>query len=751
MVQFMVRRTLMAGVASAALVCASQTAWAQAAPAEPPAAQSTQAEVDENSGGLQDIFVTATRTSTNIQRTPIAVTALTTEALQERGARSLLDLNSFTPSLSVGNTSGQATSGGYAIRGMGVNGSSSAAVGIYVDDVYFSSSAGNLLRLIDVERIEVLRGPQGTLFGRNTIAGAVQFITNKPTQEFGGYVDGTVGRYDRADIQGAINLPVTRTLAVRLTGASQRKDGYVLDEFNQIYRGAERYSQIRVQGRWEPMESLTVDLKGDFFRQRSNGQAIRVTAINPNALFIGLGALGGETRPYDDRYLSRSRYSFAGFGSPEFARQKFEVYQGVVNYDVTENFHLKSITAYTKASNSTAYDTDSTPLNFVSVTPDDNTAKVFTQEFQASGSALDERLKWTTGVYYYDSRSRSQSGILSIGLDAFPLDPASRSNVESKAVYGQATFNFTEALSVTGGLRYSKETSTDFVEGTAPGSSMFKNTSPLIGINFQATERALFYAKASRGFRAGGFTADARLPGNGLGFGPETAWTYEAGARLDLFDRRLRLNPTVFQTDWKSIQFNLLIPTAGQIILATANAGDARIRGVELEGQLIATDRLSFNFAGSYLDAEYTRVPALTYSAYPEGVLGPVVTLPNLTRDTELQRTPKYKISVGGRYVLPLKGGQKITLSGDYTYTDRQRSAVTISDSVEMPSYHLVNSRLQFDSADEMWSAALFVTNLTNEYYLTGGVDYAGGFTAGARVENPARPREWGLQATVRF
>ena len=392
---------------------------------------------------------------------------------------------------------------------------------------------------------------------------------------------------------------------------------------------------------------------------------------------------------------------------------------------------------------------------------------MLTQELRLTGESLSNRLHWTVGGYYYDSSERQDPGqaiVLGFGPPTLAFgDP--QTDVTSEAVYGQATYNLTEMLSLTGGLRYSHETNTGRLIGqTSPVSETFTNVSPHVGANLQLNPDIMLYVAASEGFRAGGLTPNAALPGGGLAFGPETAWTYEAGARMEFLDHRLRVNPTFFFTDWKDIQFNVLIPTATTVVAATQNAGDAQIKGFELESQFAVTDRLSLTGSMSLLDGHYTRVGNLTRTIYPFGFLatfpnpvtglilpGSSVTLPNLTLKSPLQRAPRAKFAVGVTYSHPLPGGAKLVGSLDYSWTDKQSSAVTIDDAVELPAYGLLNGRLEYDSPDGRWSVAGFATNLTNAFYLIGGVDFAKGYTTGTKELDPGRPREFGVELRTQF
>jgi iron complex outermembrane receptor protein len=718
---------------------------------------------------LEEVVVTATRIETDLQRTPVAVTALSGETLQRLSVSTLLDVANYVPSLSIGSRSGtSAAEGSMSIRGMGIDATGSqAAVGVYVDDVYFSSIAGNLISLLDVDQVEVLRGPQGTLFGRNTIAGAIQYVTREPDNVFGGYGIATAGNFDRKDIQGALNIPLGDTFAMRIVGASTDIGGFDRDLFTGIERGADRTETARIKARWTPNDRLTVDLKAEYSHESTNGRAVGIGAVNPNAEFVGLAELFGETRPLNNSYLSTSNYSFPGFNAPDYFDFYFWVGQGVVKYQLTDDINLKVITAYSSYLNRLAQDFDNTPLSILSSLASHDHTGVFSQEVQLNGKSLSDRLKWTAGAFYYDSQLRDDPGeaiVLGFGPPMYPYgNPATY--ISSEAVFGQVTYNLTDPLSVAAGLRYSRETNKSWLIGaTSPVPVTFTNTSPHLGLNFQVNNDAMLYLSASEGFRAGGVTPSAALPGNELPFNPETAWTYEAGARLEFLDRRLRVNPTFFFTNWKDIQFNVLIPTATTVVAATANAGNAQIKGFELESQFAVTDRLLLMSAISLLDGHYTSVENLTRTIYPFGFLaslpnpetgqvlpGSAVAVPNISLDSPLQRMPKTKIYVGAQYSQPFVAGSRLVGNVNYAWTAQQQSAVTIGDSVTMPSYGLLNARLAYVTADERWSVALYGTNLTNKFYLIGGVDFAAGYTVGTQELDLARPREYGIELKARF
>jgi iron complex outermembrane receptor protein len=754
------KQLLSAPVCAAVVAAVAVVLGAHTSAAAQPAASAT----------LTEIVITAQRTETSLQETPVSITAFSSEALNERGITSMLDMSAFVPNLQVGSRMGSAgTQGGYAIRGVGINATgSSPSVGIYVDDVYFPSISGNLLGLFDVQRVEVLRGPQGTLFGRNTIAGAVQYLTVKPSTEgFSGFAEATGGDFSRADFSAALNIPLGDTVAARLSVATRKRDGYVHDDLNNIDRGSDDTKDGRLQLRWTPTDKLTVDFKTEVLEQKSNGRAVTVLLIQPTAFLVGRATRGGppaerETRPYTSSLASTGNYQFPGFNGPEYFKFNHRVVQGAIDYQISDNLTLTAISAFSHSKRDSASDPDNTPLSIIHVTNLDE-GDLFTQEVRLAGKS--DRFNWTTGVYYYDE-TRDSSGTANIGLSPTgPFGVANEIKSKAYALYAQGTYDFTERWSGTLGARYSSEkvdarAVVPYVVNppiagfnTQPsGSDTYEDTSPYVGLNFQVNPDVMTYAKATKGFRAGGFNF-ANPPTGMARFNQESAWTYELGARMEFMDKRLRVNPTVFQNTWKDIQFNALLPPAN---IFTKNAGDAKIKGAELEMQFAASDRWLLDGSISLLSGHYTRIdPQVTLAfLYPNGSFagpapGPGTPVPvtDLTLDDDLQQAPERKYTAGARYTLPLGSGGRVVANGNYAWVDTIRSAITRTNFVQLPSYGLFNAQVQYIAADDRWSLGLSGTNLADEYFRIGGVNFING--PGPLTADPGRPRE--VAVTFRY
>lgn len=753
------KKTILLGASAVAF-------WATGAQAQQSDVQP--AEEAEGNAALDEIVVSATRSTSLLQTTPIAVTALSQGAIQERGVTNLADVAAFVPGLSIGTGQGLgAGTANIAIRGIGVSsGDSDGAVGTYVDDVYFASGRGNILGLMDTSRVEVLRGPQGTLFGRNTIAGAILYVTNAPTQEFEGYVTGTVGSFERTDLEAAINVPVSSTFALRFAGRYANRDGYVFDEFSRINRGSEETAAGRVRALWTPTERLTIDLKFEHVNFENNGRAALnpVGGIFPNAFFgraaAGVGGFvpqtlrtnGPSTAPgsfWESNNFRPGDFSADGFDAPDFFKFRQSLLQSTIEYELSDTATLKSITSISWFKHELASDIDQTPLNILSIIDPNFRTRAFTQELQITGSLADGALRYTGGIYYFNRLStqtptRSQRSPFFLAspfaAETVRIDGEPSNKNESIAAYAQASYDITDALTATVGLRYSREDVTGELR-VVPGSTTsqtFDDFSPHFGLDFRATDDLFFYAKASKGFRAGGFTLNPALPGGSIAFTPETAWTYELGMRLTALDRRLRFNPTIFQTDWSDIQFLDNGFFNNTLIVLTRNAGDARIRGGELESEFAATDNLTLRGSFAYTDAQYTRVAVSLTTGQPITSL-----------NQPLSRAPEFKYTIGARYTLPLNIAGEVTANADYNWVDEQESAVRPVNTVTMPSVGLLNARLQYTSENRRFSVAVFGSNLTNEFYLLGGTRFGNEGSVFADTLDVARPREIG--AEVRF
>ena len=364
---------------------------------------SAQDQTATSATGLEEVLVTAQRRSESLQETPIAVTALSTEALVSRNVLTTQDLMRVTPGLQVstqtaGNSGGSAT---FFLRGLGQQRSgngSEPAVGIYIDDFYFPSLQGSAFSILDVEQVEVLRGPQGTLFGRNTIGGAIRYTTHKPSSDFEGNVVGTFGSLGRTDVSGVLNVPMGDKAAARLTLGRLETDGYVKPDTGGDDTGGSETQMARLQLRLTPTDALTIDIGGQYTKQDLDGFAwVQPGPIAPRPgtlpfVWNSIPPLGG-VNPYDSRYESRCDYCQAGTRLRESATSKVSSANATVAWDISANLKLKSLTGWIDVDSISYSDLDGSPLPIFEPTAIASD-RALSQEFQLSGSSFNDSLVW---------------------------------------------------------------------------------------------------------------------------------------------------------------------------------------------------------------------------------------------------------------------------------------------------------------------------------------------------------------------
>jgi len=612
---------------------------------------------------LEEITVTAQRREESLQDTPIAVTAFTERDLQNKGISDISQIAEFTPNMTFDTTSiisGSSSAAVIFIRGVGQSNfqvTNDPGVGSYVDGVYVSSAIGGVLDVIDVERVEVLRGPQGTLFGRNTIGGAINITTKKPSTEEGGSLEFTLGNLDKIGVRGTWDLPITDNLLTKWTVGYKRRDGYVkvnppllsnanstgnfadglnrsLDDLGDENEGAGRVSIL-----YTPSDEISISIAADVTRLREASAASSLAGVQtPTA--DGLGALVGLYNLldapvvdvpglgtgilYDDRFVSAHPESETFKTGPNGTDVDGLGVSAIIEWQLTDKMTIKSISSYRETEAEFNRDPDGSPLQFTH-TFNDFEHDQFSQELQIFGNSFGAKLDWIAGVYYFTEEATDN-------LRA-PLVPSfgtvvinSEVQNDSIAVFGQATWHLTDSLGLTAGIRYTrdkKELLPDFYYDpfagglfyTAVGGTpvlgdygdgiartvpfelvkdTFTKTTPQFGLDYQWDDDLLSYFSYSQGFKSGGFNArTTAFRQSVLGFGPETLETYELGAKWQGFDDRVRLNAAVFYSNYSDVQVTVI----DDIAPGTQNGGEVELKGIELEMTVLPTDNLKFNFA----------------------------------------------------------------------------------------------------------------------------------------------------------
>jgi iron complex outermembrane receptor protein len=764
---------------------------------------------------IEEVVVTARKREEGLQDAPIAISAYTGESLAYRGIERLDEIAKFVPSLTLENNpsfGGASNSAAIYLRGIGQKEflpTTEPGVGLYVDGVYIARSVGAILDIVDVERLEVLRGPQGTLFGRNTIGGAISVTTVKPDPggEFEGSVAVTTGADDLTHLKGSVHLPVTETFAMRLSAARMQQDGYV-DRADGTELGDDNTTTGRLAIAWQPNDRFSADISVEATQDRENGPAMELIGIDftdlsqleglvalvpPPMAFIhnatfGAVALGtpcafqlpdgsGVTSNPDAPNCYDSRYIGAD-GRDEgtaraYSRSDLFGTAATLSYDLTDALTLKSISAYRDLNSEFARDGDHSPHR-ISQFYDDLDQQQFTQELQLLGTH--ERLNWIVGAYYFEEEGDNVN-ILDFTISNFRSGGEFEN--ESWALFAQATYDLTERLHLTAGVRY-----TDEEKAFTPDQIIYQNyfagisavvppdnplavldapflqagqrilpyltkridldeTTPMVNLSYDLTDAVMVYASYSEGFKSGGFTqrvfppivagftAPAGTPDIDLipTYDPEFVEVYEAGFKASLLDDLVRLNGAVFHTDYEDLQvqvFNSVAPV-------TQNIGKAGIDGIELELQAAPGDGWLVESSLSWLDAGYDSIDT---------------ELTLIQEDYEFERVPEFAASLGVSKEFQLATGGFLTVRVDGSHRGETYNDAYNTELLKTDSYELLDASLRWQNAGEDWTVVLAGRNLTDEEYLVTGV-YGTAFQSLEGMYD--RGRQWRLEIRKDF
>ena len=697
---------------------------------------------------LEEIIVTAERREANLQQTDIAITAFTARTLDELGVFTYLDLADFAPNVMMHEMPGKA-GGAISIRGF-KNAETIATfepkVGLYLDGVIIAKGAGSVFEILDLERVEILRGPQGTLYGRNTAGGAVNFITKKPYYELGGKFTATFGDYGQQEYKGILNIPLIKdTLAVKATLGSLERDGYWENTINGEDLGDKDREVAHVQLLWEPGDDLSFLYSYDKTDIDESMYPLSTVAFNPASPAYPV------VEPYIDDGSSSKR-SLDRTGT--FMKADVDGHSLTINYDINDNLSLVSISALREFDVENGQDSDHLPIHLLNNDSGDE-VETFTQEIRLVGTVMNERLDYVLGGFYMDEDIKGIYTNLTLGSGTQLLTEASAQN-DIWAVFGEATYALTDKLGLTFGARYTEEDKTMDRHDTTTLSSGtvlplqfpeaqrdFDNVSLMGSLTYQWTPDVMTYFKISEGYVSGGF--NPRSPTTDFayfteGYDEEELINYELGWKTTLLDNRLQVNGAIFYIDYTDLQVNQLTQSGRNNI---DNAGDAEIQGLELEVVAWISENLEVGGSYGYLDPEYNdyvndqgqdlsnnhwaHAPENTFNAYARLQFQNVMDIGDLM----------FRV--------------------DYAWVDDHflltENTPGLIDGNVAPSYDFVNARMTLDNISGPWdtdfSVSLWGRNLTDELWYTSGFDLSLSF--GFVGKAPAPPRTYGVDFTIEF
>ncbi|WP_227711000.1 TonB-dependent receptor [Novosphingobium ovatum] len=705
-----------------------------------------------------DIIVTATRTETLLSKTPIAMTAVSGEMLTQKGITNTTQLADSVPNVSIVRGNGlQITIRGVTSTDGTEKGDPSAA--FLLDGVYIARPQAQEVSFFDIERVEVLRGPQGTLYGRNTTAGVVNVISAAPKFKFGGSADVSYESFNHITASGSINVPVSDTFAVRAAVNYDRRDTFVNKTSSDRYNWGpfKDVFAARLSALWQPTSDLKVLVKADYSLDNGYG----VNAVPTTNFFASAAAASVAGTPINAAYVVNSdttaqRSSSLSEQWQGVERKLGKGVMGQIDWNLSNSLTLTYLGSYrtmNRFMHSTLARTATTGNR------DWFTGRYWQTSQEARLAFKSGNLFVQTGGYYF----KEKSGIAFFILDffgpnsqfGFPQDPTI---AVSKGVFGQASYNFTPELKITGGIRYSSDDKSrvgatvndDLTTGarttfqTNNASRNFSKTTWRVGVDYDVPGLGLFYGSVATGYKAGGFNDGCEtgtapgcaLPAAALYYAPETLTSYEVGFKLHTADNKLRFNGNYFHYDYSGLQVSSVQNVCGGPCQVTANAATAKVDGVELEATFKPAPNHVFEAMVTFLNARYGN--------YTPPVAGANANFAGV----QLNRSPKSVVSLGYTFTQPLGGGAELALnaktriSASYALTD-------IGNGVffRQPNYTKSDISLTYTAPDKKYYVGVFGKNLENRLVLT-SVSANGTFAGTAVFEDP---RTFGIRAGAKF
>ncbi len=694
---------------------------------------------------LDAVTVTARKREETLQDVPVAVTAFTAETIDKLNIKDIGDLDAQVPNLTIYAARGSTSTVTAYIRGVGQADplwGVDPGVGIYLDDVYIARPQGALLDVFDVERIEVLRGPQGTLYGKNTIGGAIKYISRGLPTQTTGFGSITVGNYNQLDAKAAIGGAIggeDSGLRGRVAVASMNRDGFGTNLRNGQEVSDKEINALRMQLGAYSHEDFDVQFAFDWIDDQSGVRGAKMLAPNTNPL---VPVTGGA--PMDSRYDIRS-------GMPNVNDTEMKGISATVNWRPNDDWALKYVVAKRESDTETNIDFDTLPERIADVKAfysDQQLSHELQANYDAGG-----RGRGVVGLYAFNGDAGGQ--VLNNFFDLSFGDTQGYVNTKSVALYGDWTFDLTDRLKLDVGARYTDEdkhavaynigyTDDSFsvpngvVAANFDKTVNFKNVSPKVSLDFQLTPDIMVYGLASRGFKSGGYNIRANttaVPRSGEPFDDESVDSFEIGTKMGLLDQRLFLNLAAFHNVYEDIQLSVFTALPGGGFFGDfTNAGKGTVTGVEAEYQFMPTPNwlLSGNLA--WLDAKYD-----------EFISGGV----NIADSQYFTNAPEFSGAINLEYRTDLANGGNLSARVGYSYQSEVWPTTDLSPVIRQDGYGLINAGVIW-RANDAWSFSLQGTNLADEEYRTTGYNLV---SAGLGVLTGfyGPPRQYSLTARYDF
>ncbi len=740
--------------------------------------------------GLGMIIVTAQKRSENVQDVPIAITAIGSQFLESRGIDSIDDLGTIAPNVKFERAPASKTISQIAIRGsVTINPAITwePAVGLYLDGVYIAKAQGSIFDIADLERVEILRGPQGTLYGRNALAGAVNLVTKKPSGEAGGMAELTYGSFDEVRLRGVVDLPQMGAFSAKVSGQYRTRDGLIALA-TPDGRGRNRTDSIEsgsfmVQLRAEITDSITADYTYDYSKSNQTPPFSQLLAVNRNGDPRDIFDPASPSYPFAgaffplDRVADPDRITTASIDAPVYERSRSYGHALTLTIGLGDA-ELKSITAYRDLAWADGLDLDGSPFP-VAFTQRISDYHAFSQEFQLTGTAFEDSLAYVLGAFYFDEQAETVNPQTYFG-GGVDLDSNYGSNTKAWAIYAQLDYDLTERLKLTLGGRYTRETKdisrffrvnfdaangitsplvvADLPYGAIPDAK-FSDFSPAVTLSYAASDTINLYARFAQGFKSGGFNGESNVfaaptadcPSGALElcqpYLPEQVDSYELGIKSQFLDDRLIVNLAAFRNDSKDMQLSVFTATTGAASVIQ-NAASARIQGLEIETVLRPFESLTINASLALLDPEYKR--------FIDGGI-------DVSNNRAFPHAPKTTASIGADWRVAEGDWGKFNIYADLNYSSEYftfpyaLTAPTASDQVAGTSQSqgrtIVNLRAtlaEFAIGGMETEISVFVRNLTKEDAPSNFIDFGSGF-GGILLGYFPDPRTFGVTAGVRF